>query len=279
MTINHPERIVPKEEVNRGVLTAHLKRYDFAVRYCDGKRVLDIGCGVGYGSLHLANKATMVIGVDNATEAVQYAQKNYSSLAADNQNNRQNHNPTRGAAGESGYYTEYVVKGVDAFFVMDAHELGFREESFDVVCCFEAIEHLRDPEGFLAEVVRVVRSDGLLLVSTPQVQGTVREESNPYHVTEFDRRRFKEMLSVFFGSVEIYGQRRHQTEPHYWMQKIDPFIMRGLLPEFIRKYAARILGSKAWHELELEDMLINQVAIERARELIGVCRSPKKGVC
>jgi 2-polyprenyl-3-methyl-5-hydroxy-6-metoxy-1,4-benzoquinol methylase len=53
----------------------HWHRYHFAARWCEGKRVLDVACGEGYGSALLARGASRVTGVDISPEAVAHAQK------------------------------------------------------------------------------------------------------------------------------------------------------------------------------------------------------------
>ena len=59
----HPERIIPAE-TTPGIVALHLKRYQFARKYIIGKHVLDVACGVGYGSLHLADVCRQVVGAD-----------------------------------------------------------------------------------------------------------------------------------------------------------------------------------------------------------------------
>src|SRR3954454_2458666 len=70
------ERIIPGE-VDVDLLNEHLARYAFAARLARGKRVLDAGCGAGYGSAELAHAAQTVIGADVAAEAVDVAREHY----------------------------------------------------------------------------------------------------------------------------------------------------------------------------------------------------------
>src|SRR3954462_3875606 len=70
------ERVIPGEfEVD--LLNEHLARYTFAARLARGKRVLDAGCGAGYGSAELAHAAQSVVGIDQAAEAVEFAREHY----------------------------------------------------------------------------------------------------------------------------------------------------------------------------------------------------------
>src|SRR5262249_531566 len=121
----YPERIVP-DETPPGPLAIHEKRYRFALPYCAGKRVLDAGCGVGYGSTLLAQTADEVVGVDVSEKAIAYARERYA---------RPN--------------VEFRVDDLLAPRLDDA--------SFDVVCSLETLEHLTDRDAFLRQVVRVLR--------------------------------------------------------------------------------------------------------------------------
>src|ERR1051325_2876469 len=70
------ERVIPGQ-VDVDLLNVHLARYAFAARLARGKRVLDAGCGAGYGSAELARVALAVTGIDVAAEAVEFARENY----------------------------------------------------------------------------------------------------------------------------------------------------------------------------------------------------------
>ena len=129
------ERLIPGE-VDIDLLNEHMARYHFAVRLARGKRVLDAGCGAGYGSAELADVAESVTGIDIAPEAIAFARAHYE---------RPNLS-----------FEEASCTG-----------LPFGDASFDLVVAFEVIEHLEDWKGFLHEVRRVLAPSGQLIVSTP----------------------------------------------------------------------------------------------------------------
>src|SRR5215471_366889 len=70
------ERLIPGE-VDIDLLNEHMARYGFAARLARGKRVLDAGCGAGYGGAELADVAACVVGADIAAEAIDFARRNY----------------------------------------------------------------------------------------------------------------------------------------------------------------------------------------------------------
>ena len=93
------------------------------------------------------------------------------------------------------------------------------DRSFDVVCSFETIEHLPDRETYLGHVARVLRDDGVYIVSTPRADETIEAPDNPHHFVEYSSGDFERLLRPHFGRVELFGQRRIQTRRHRWLQR------------------------------------------------------------
>jgi SAM-dependent methyltransferase len=240
--MSYPERVVPGE-AEPGVDALHFKRYDFAAPFCAGRRVLDAGCGVGYGSARLAQAAASVVGVDVSEEAIAHAR------------------------------THYAAPGV-SFAVMDISALTFENGSFDAVCSFETIEHVNDVERALTELARVLRASGILVISTPQVDRTTRSPANPYHHVEFARADFEALLQRHFDSVELYGQRRLQTRRHRVAQQVDVLGLRRRF-SFLRR-ASILLGTTPTAVLTADDIVIEREGIEHASELVAVCAQPRR---
>lgn len=170
------ERIVPGS-VNDDLLNEHLCRYRFARLLVEDKVVLDVGSGVGYGSKILAEKAGSVLALDISEEAVRYAGERYA-----------------------GNNIELVVG--------DCHQLPLASDSVDVVVGFELIEHLQGQQAHLCEVDRVLKPDGLAVISTPNRVFYSQEsnQANPFHTHEFDFQEFLDFLKSVFSSVQIYFQ-------------------------------------------------------------------------
>lgn len=239
--MSYPERIVP-DETEPGIVALHLKRYAFAQAWCRDRKVLDVACGVGYGTAYLAETAARVVGGDIDAASIAYAQRRY---------NRDN----------------------VEFHVLDATALPFEDRSFDVVCAFETIEHVPDRDAYLGEVARVLRPEGTYLVSTPRADVTVDRPANPFHHVEYSRADFEELLRRYFGEVELYGQRRLQTRRHRLMRRLDVLGARRRLP-FLRR-AAVLTGTTPIAEATLDDVVIEREGIDRARELFAVCTVPR----
>ena len=125
---------VPGDKATQEQLVRVFHRYRFAVDYCEDKDVLEVACGAGQALGYLARKARRVVGGDCTEKLVASAKQ---------------------------YYKDRVE-----LYLLDAHQLPFRDSSFDVVILFEAIYYLGQPEKFLIETHRVLRKDGVLLIAT-----------------------------------------------------------------------------------------------------------------
>lgn len=175
------ERVIPKlMKPTNGMLLEHIARYYFSLPYIRG-RVLDIACGVGYGS-HMIAKACKkeideVVAVDVDKKTIQYAQKNY-------------HHPL------ISYQTG------DALDPQLPHKLG----QFDTIVSFETIEHVPDDQLFIEQMYRMLNPGGTLILSTPFGQGRGKPTNEPFHVHQLTREEFIELFGVF-NEVEIYYQR------------------------------------------------------------------------
>lgn len=157
----------------------HLHRYGFARQFVKGKKVLDLACGEGYGSAILAQGAGDVIGVDIDEAAIKHASRRYV---------KDNLRFVRSSI------TQLVIKG---------------EKIFDVIVCFEALEHIKEHDKAMAEVKRLLKDDGLFIVSMPNryLYSDQSNYENPWHKKELYFDEFKTLLGQSFKDVLIYGQK------------------------------------------------------------------------
>jgi ubiquinone/menaquinone biosynthesis C-methylase UbiE len=167
------ERMVP-ELAPAHVFWEHVYRYRFASQFVRGKSVLDIACGEGYGACGLQRSgAAHVIGIDCCAETCRHAAAKY---------------------------------GIDAR-AGDAAEIPIQSSRVETLVSFETIEHLESPDLFLRECVRVLASDGLAIISSPN-RDEYRAGAGPnqFHHSEMNREEFRTLLQRHFGRVEMYSQ-------------------------------------------------------------------------
>jgi 2-polyprenyl-3-methyl-5-hydroxy-6-metoxy-1,4-benzoquinol methylase len=175
-----PERLLPGTTTWEQGIMDHRQRYEFAARFCEGRTVLDAACGVGYGSkLLLDHKAASVRGLDVSAEAIAIACRTYAEPQL-------------------------------SFAVDDCEMLSSLKEKVQAIVALECIEHFKSPENFLTRCVEVLSSEGVLVLSTPNVKGLGRPNHgrpvNPFHVHEYARQELIDLLAGYFGEVTLYYQ-------------------------------------------------------------------------
>ena len=174
------ERVIPGQ-VSDDLWSEHVARYAYARLFTERKRVLDAGCGTGYGSAELAHSAGVVTGLDLSPDAIGYARSNYLFPRL-------------------------------RFVVSSCLNMPFAPNSFDLVVAFEVIEHLADYRSFLNECARVLTHSGLFLVSSPNKRYYAESRAdagpNPYHEHEFEPEEFIRELERVFSHVRLVEQNR-----------------------------------------------------------------------
>jgi SAM-dependent methyltransferase len=170
------ERLVPGQ-VSDDLLNEHMARYSFAARLARGKRVLDAGCGTGYGSAELAHEGAFVTGADTAAQAIEFAREHYRLPNL-----------------------HFERASVTA--------LPHPPNSFELVVAFEVIEHVENWRELLLEARRVLSRTGQFVVSTPNkafyTESRGREGPNPFHVHEFEFEEFRSELLTVFPEVALF---------------------------------------------------------------------------
>jgi 2-polyprenyl-3-methyl-5-hydroxy-6-metoxy-1,4-benzoquinol methylase len=145
----------------------HRQRYEFAAPLCAGRRVLDLCCGSGYGSAILAAHAAQVVGVDNDSETIE-----------------------TGWATLQGRLPNLAFECADAV----AYLRGQILERFDLIVCFEGLEHLQELDRALALLREHAAAGMRIIASVPNSR--LFEEQNPFHATDFG---YDEALKAFAG--------------------------------------------------------------------------------
>lgn len=156
----------------------HLHRYAFSIAYANDKIVLDVACGEGYGSNLLSKHAKQVHGVDISENTINHAINKYK-------NNNLN------------------------FHIGSVTNLPFEDGTFDLVISFETIEHITEHDAMMLEIKRVLKGDGLLIISTPDkyFYSDIKSYKNPFHAKELYLNEFKNLIENYFINKILIGQR------------------------------------------------------------------------
>lgn len=177
----------------------HIERYRFASQFVKGKTVLDIACGAGYGSKILAQAGALrVDGVDISEDLIVYAKSNYrvSNL-------------------------RFLIGDICSYKA---------DVSYDVIVCFETIEHIRDYNKSLANLYSLLTNDGLFLISSPnrlitsqQAKSIKSKPDNRFHIQEFTIEELKSALEGHgfeMSNLDIFGQRQQKYFRNEYLQRI-----------------------------------------------------------
>jgi SAM-dependent methyltransferase len=159
----------------------HASRYEFASKFVEEKKVLDIACGSGYGAeILLKGNPKKIVGADLNEDSLKNCKNKYANSKV-----------------------EFIKKNAENFDF---------EEKFDVIISFETIEHLNFPEKLLECVRKAMIPGGIFIISTPNrnffAPGSNLKDKprNKFHIFEYNKTEFEKVLTSHFDGVEFYAQ-------------------------------------------------------------------------
>jgi ubiquinone biosynthesis O-methyltransferase len=165
---------------NKGTRYTFTRRLEIMMKLMpplENKTVLEVGCGAGIISLELAKTSKKVVGIDVTETALDFGRKLASAL---------------------NYSHVEFKKG-------DAEHLEFDDNSFDIVVCSEVLEHLIHPESAISEFHRVLKADGILLLTTPCA--TTPSE------------KFTDFVRIFIRRIQVEKEHQFDKKTYHAMKK------------------------------------------------------------
>ena len=181
--------------------------YEFARPLIAGKKVLDVGCGLAYGTALMAGAASSITGIDYDGETVEDNRKRYNDISNLD-------------------FKHSVIP-----------PLPFADQSYDVITAFQFIEHIQPRKEFIKECLRVLKPGGTLLVTTPNVKMSLAR--NPFHVHEYTFDEMKNEVSTLTEKFELQGLNGNERVNKYYSEngrlvrmilRFDIFKMHRWLP-------------------------------------------------
>lgn len=207
----------------------HFERYEFAEKYLKPNFVvLDAACGTGYGSEMLSGTVNKVISLEISDHALNWAkshhQKNNIEFKQANLNN----------------------------------PIDIPSNYFDAIISFETLEHVENQENMLSEFKRMLKPEGLLIISSPDREIITEKggANNEFHINELSKREFTDLMKKYFFVEEIFGQTKYVDLPKHkkaikFIAKLDVFGARRLI--------AKLLGLQFVIHKHLSPMAISPI--------------------
>lgn len=166
-----------------GILKNETQRWIYeaiAKDWCIGKSVIDLGCGVGWGTNILGREAIGAYGLDISGESINFANQMFGNQKIK-------------------FDTSNVI----------LEEIR-PTATFDIVCAIELIEHIKDYETFLSNIKRFHnrKRNTVFFISSPNRNNeNIGKDSpnNEYHVREWTAGEFYDILTKFFRAVVLYS--------------------------------------------------------------------------
>ncbi len=175
MTNIFDERLVLDDNSKEYIIyDEHIVRYELAKRFVKDKNVLEIASGSGYGAKILAEAGAAKVTAIDIDEKAQIAAKKK--------------------------YPDQIIE----FITGNAENINKEDNFFDILISFETIEHLKNYEHFLSEAERVLKPDGIAIISTPNRE--ISKGKNPFHIKEFNYDEFRAELKKYFRFCHILNQ-------------------------------------------------------------------------
>lgn len=231
------ERTAPGVPAENYWFQRHVVAYHFAAERLRGARVLDAGCGEGYGADILAGAAAEVVGVDLDESVVRRAARRYPRASFEPANLVSLPHPT---------------------------------SSFDAVVCLQVIEHIHQPGELIRECARVLEPGGFLVLSTPnRLTFSPDGVRNPFHTFEFSPADLRALLARSAVSVELLG-----TFHGPRIAALERLIRRPLADRILAQPAPEwprwLREAVSW--VRPGDFRIRAAGLERCLDLVAVAR-------
>ena len=170
----------------------HFEKLNYLPKFVDfasyrGKKVLEIGCGLGIDLMKFAENGAIVTGIDIAEKSIELTRKNFEMRN---------------------------LKGT--FEVMNAEELKFEDNSFDVVFAQGVLQYAPDPAKMVKEAHRVLKNKGVFILTVYNRHSWLnalskisRVELEHVHAPVYRKFSFKEIRELLkdFSKVELKGER------------------------------------------------------------------------
>ena len=196
-----------KDEANNVTYQRCQYAYEYVTPLIKDKNVLDVGCGLAYGTALMAASAATIKGIDYDQSTLDDNKERYSD-----------------------------IKNI-SFERVTVPPLPYPDNSFDVITTFQFIEHIHKRYEFMKECIRVLKPGGKLYITTPNTKRSLAR--NPFHIHEYTFDEMKAEISSLTNNFELLGLNANEKVRNYYEEngkfvrkilKWDVFGLHKILP-------------------------------------------------
>ena len=225
--------------------------------------VLEVGSGEGYGTHFLSAYVRRIIGLDIDKDTIKHASRKYKRSNV-------------------------------CFKSYDGLKLPYKDEAFDAVVSFQVIEHIENDKEFISDILRVLKNNGILLITTPNRIYRLKRGQKPwnkYHLREYYPQQLAKLLKSQFREVKLWGVKgrkevqKIETERARSASRVvtaDPYNLRRFIPPLLMAKAISIYHSVIGkHEspkaefikkYSVNDYFIIKKNVNESLDLFGFCQ-------
>lgn len=265
MITKNGERIIPEEFNSKEeylLYLRHLFAYEFAKdKISENSFVLEVGCGEGYGTNLLSQRSGKIIGLDVEKDTIAHSSGKYEA--------------------ENCLFRTY-----------DGVKIPYEDNTFDTVISFQVIEHIQDDINYVSEIYRVLKRNGIFILTTPNRTNRLKPGQKPwnrFHIREYYPEELEKILSNKFYDVKIWGIRGNEEveriemvriKQHINIISLDPLNIRKLIPKPLKKILKRINHKEHsakddenfLNKYDLKNYYIIKSDVRESLDLLGICK-------
>lgn len=272
-TCDTSERITPGRQASlrqHVLYLRHLFAYEYAKSQISPQaRVIEVGCGEGYGAELLSHHVGRMVGLDVDECVVRRATTRYASQNC-------------------------------SFRAYDGARIPFSDGSFEAALSFQVIEHVEDDSHYVAEIKRVLVSSGVLYLTTPNRLlrfAAGKKPWNQYHRREYAAPDLEAVLRPVFAEVQIRGVRatdeverieHERLREIRRMVALDPLNLHSRIPRPVKQWIGGFIERRkrrreaaetgdglsiSFDRFGVSDYRASEGDLERSLDLLAVCRA------
>lgn len=192
-----------------GVINNHVNSFT-------NKTILDVGCGAGTVSLYLANKGASIVGIDISRKAIDSCKKSARILKLKDK-------------------TQFICNTIE--------KIKFRRK-FDVIICSEIIEHIPKDKAFLKRIHKLLKKNGLLILSTPSINAPLYKvglaqnfDKRVGHIRRYSKEQISDLVKKSGFRIEEVKLTEGILRNFFFLTKFGWFIkfFRGIIANIVTK--------------------------------------------